>query len=230
MTASGGQDDGIPEDLAPRRRRMLDNDLAGRGIVDEAVLAAMGRVRREEFVPPSIRVNAYDDTPLRIGSGQTISQPYVVAFMSQALRVAPGMKVLEIGTGSGYQTAVLVELGAEVYTVERHDDLSLAAERVLDRLGYGGGVSMCTDDGTLGWPEEAPFDRIIVTAAGPAIPPSLADQLAEGGLLLMPVGKYRGDQRLMLAEKRNGRLAESPLLDVRFVPLVGEEGFGGSDI
>ncbi len=208
------------------RERMVARDLAGRDIADAAVLAALARVPREAFVPPPLRANAYDDTPLRIGAGQTISQPYVVAFMSQALRVERGMKVLEIGTGSGYQTAVLVELGAEVYTVERHDALSLAAERVLDSLGYGETVSMLTGDGTLGWPEAAPFDRILVTAAGPAIPPSLAAQLAEGGLLLMPVGEHRGAQRLVLAEKRNGILAETPLLDVRFVPLLGVEGFG----
>jgi protein-L-isoaspartate(D-aspartate) O-methyltransferase len=219
----------IPEELAPRRQRMLDCDLAGRDITSAAVLAAMGRVRREEFLPASLRVHAYDDTPLRIGSGQTISQPYVVAFMSQALRVEPDMKVLEIGTGSGYQTAVLVELGAEVFTIERHDELSLAAESVLDRLGYGGRVTLLTEDGTLGWPEEAPFDRILVTAAGPAVPQSLAEQLREGGLLVMPVGDYREDQHLLLVEKWDGRLVETPLLDVRFVPLVGREGFGGNE-
>ncbi len=162
-------DDALREDLAPRRQRMLERDLAGRGITSPAVLAAMAAVRREEFLPPSLRVHAYDDAPLRIGSGQTISQPYVVAFMSQALRVEPGMKVLEIGTGSGYQTAVLVELGAEVFTVERHDELSLAAERVLDRLGYGGRVTLLTDDGTLGWPEEAP--RYARLAGGGALRP-----------------------------------------------------------
>lgn len=219
--------EGIPEDLAPRRRRMLEQDLAGRGITSPAVLGAMARVRREAFVPAPLRVHAYDDAPLRIGSGQTISQPYVVAFMSQALRVEPGMRVLEIGTGSGYQTAVLAELGAEVFTVERHDDLSLAAERVLDSLGYGDRVSLLTDDGTLGWPEEAPFDRVLVTAAGPGVPPSLADQLREGGILVMPVGECRGEQQLVLAEKWEGRLSETPLLPVRFVPLVGREGFAG---
>lgn len=221
--------DALREDLAPRRQRMLERDLAGRDISSPAVLAAMAAVRREEFLPPSLRVHAYDDAPLRIGSGQTISQPYVVAFMSQALRVEPGMKVLEIGTGSGYQTAVLVELGAEVFTVERHDELSLAAERVLDRLGYGARVTLLTDDGTLGWPEEAPFDRVVVTAAGPSVPPPLREQLREGGLLLMPVGDYRGDQRLTLVEKWQREFVETVLLDVRFVPLVGREGFGGKE-
>ena len=223
--ASEGSDDDIAEELRPRRAKMLESDLAGRDIVDPAVLAAMGRVRREEFVPPPLRIHAYDDSPLRIGCGQTISQPYVVAFMTQALAVKPGAKILEIGTGSGYQTAVLAEMGAEVFTIERHDDLSLAAERVLDRLGYGEQVHMTTDDGTLGWPEAAPFDRIIVTAAGPKIPAALIEQLAEGGRMLIPVGEHRAGQSLILAEKHDGVLSEKALLDVLFVPLVGDDGF-----
>ena len=133
--ASGGERR-VPEELADRRRRMLESDLAGRGISDAGVLAAMASVPRHEFVPGSLRIHAYDDSPLRIGCGQTISQPYIVAFMTQALRLKPGLKALEVGTGSGYQTAVLAEMGAEVYTMERHENLSLAAEAVLDRLGY----------------------------------------------------------------------------------------------
>lgn len=219
-------DDPLPEELAPRRRQMLDRDLAGRGLSDPAVLGAMGRVRRDLFVPPSLRIHSYDDTPLSIGSGQTISQPYVVAFMTEALGVRPKMKVLEIGTGSGYQTAVLVEMGAEVFTIERHEGLSLAAERVLDGLGYGDRVTMRVDDGTLGWEEEAPFDRIIVTAAGPRMPAVLVNQLAERGRILAPVGGERSDQRLVLGEKTGGRLVEKNLLDVRFVPLIGKDGFG----
>jgi protein-L-isoaspartate(D-aspartate) O-methyltransferase len=140
------------------------------------------------------------------------------------------MRVLEIGTGSGYQTAVLVEMGAEVFTVERHDELSLAAERALDRLGYGERVTLLTDDGTLGWPEEAPFDRIIVTAAGPAVPPALTEQLREGGRLVIPIGDYRDDQKLTLVEKMDGELSATPLLDVRFVPLVGRGGFPGKNV
>ena len=216
----------MPEELAERRGRMLEADLAGRDIHDPAVLAAMAAVRREAFVPSSLRIHAYDDTPLRIGCGQTISQPYVVAFMTQALDARPGMRVLEIGTGSGYQTAVLAAMGLEVFTIERHEDLSYAAEEALDSLGYGERVTMRVDDGTLGWPEEAPFDRILVTAAGPRIPESLAGQLAEGGVMVIPVGEYREGQRLVVAEKRAGVLATRNALDVRFVPLVGREGFG----
>lgn len=224
--AAAGDDAPLPpEELAERRRRMLERDLAGRDIVDPAVLAAMARVAREEFVPPPLRIHAYDDSPLRIGCGQTISQPYVVAFMTQALRLSPGMRVLEIGTGSGYQTAVLAAMGAEVWTIERHEDLSLAAEAVLDRLGFGERVTMRVDDGTLGWPEDAPFARILVTAAGPRVPRALAEQLADGGLLLMPVGEARGEQQLILAEKRSGTLIRQSVLDVRFVPLLGREGF-----
>ncbi len=218
-------DPGPPEELAARRGRMLGRDLAGRDIADPRVLEAMGRVAREEFVPQSLRIHAYEDGPLRIGCGQTISQPYVVAFMTQALEVAPGMRVLEIGTGSGYQAAVLAEMGAEVFTIERHEDLSLAAEAAIDRAGYGERITMRVDDGTLGWPEEAPFDRILVTAAGPRIPPALADQLAEGGRLVMPVGTLREVQSLLLAEKRGGLLETRAILEVTFVPLIGRDGF-----
>lgn len=226
MAETGAPDDfAVPEELAERRRRMLERDLAERGIDDAGVLDAMARVPRHEFLPPPLRIHAYDDGPLRIGCGQTISQPYVVAFMTQALRVEPGMRVLEIGTGSGYQTAVLARLGAEVFTVERHEDLSLAAEAVLDRLGFGDRVAMRVDDGTLGWPEEAPFDRIVVTASGPRIPPALWEQLADDGRMVIPVGGHRESQRLVLAVKRGGARAERTLLDVVFVPLVGEEGW-----
>lgn len=216
----------IPEELAERRKRMVEMDLAGRDIVDPRVIAAMAAVPRDSFVPTSLRIHAYDDGPLSIGCGQTISQPYVVAFMTQALRVEPGMRILEIGTGSGYQTAILVAMGAEVFTVERHEDLSLAAEAVLDRLGYGDKICMRVDDGTLGWPEEAPFDRIIVTAAGPHIPSPLTDQLVEDGIMVIPVGGHRGGQQLLRVEKSHGMIASKVILDVRFVPLIGKEGFG----
>lgn len=221
---SGGTN-GIPEELTDRRRCMLERDLGGRDIDDARVLAAMAAVPRHEFLPPPLRIHAYDDGPLRIGCGQTISQPYVVAFMTQALAVEPGMRVLEIGTGSGYQTAVLAELGAEVFTVERHEELSLAAESVLDRLGYGERVSMLVDDGTLGWPEQAPFERVIVTAAGPRIPAAYWEQLLDGGRIVMPVGGHRESQRLILGVKRGDVRSEETLLDVSFVPLVGKEGF-----
>ncbi len=219
-------DPDIPEELAEKRRRMLDHDLAGRDITDPEVLRAMAAVPRHEFVSPMLRSASYDDNPLRIGGGQTISQPYVVAFMTQALEVQSGMKVLEIGTGSGYQAAVLAEIGADVYTIERNEDLSDAAEAVIDKLGYGELITMRVDDGTLGWPEEAPFDRIIVTAAGPKIPPGLADQLAEGGRMIIPVGGERDSQKLYLLEKHTNQLSKREILDVLFVPLIGKDGFG----
>lgn len=218
--------DPLPEELLPRLKKMLTRDLADRGITDSSVLSAMKTVRRDYFVPASLRIHAYDDTPLAIGSGQTISQPYVVAFMTETLKVAAGMKVLEIGTGSGYQTAVLAQMGAEVFTIERHEDLSLAAEKVLDELGYGDQVVMRVDDGTLGWEEEAPFDRIIVTAAGPRIPEALTKQLAEGGRMILPVGGERDGQNLVVAEKKEGRVCQKNVLSVRFVPLIGRDGFG----
>lgn len=221
-------DPDIPEELAEKRRRMLEHDLAGRDISDPEVLRAMAAVPRHEFVSPMLRYASYDDNPLRIGGGQTISQPYVVAFMTQALDIHPGMKVLEIGTGSGYQAAVLAELGADVYTVERNEDLSDTAEAVIDKLGYGEQITMRVDDGTLGWPEEAPFDRIIVTAAGPKIPADMTDQLADGGRMIIPVGGERDDQKLYLIEKRDNQLSKKAILDVLFVPLIGKEGFGGS--
>ena len=216
----------IPEDLAEKRARMLARDLAGRDIDDQEVLEAMGLVPRHEFVSPMLRHAAYDDSPLRIGGGQTISQPYIVAFMTQSLKVKPGMKVLEIGTGSGYQAAVLAAMKAEVFTIERHEDLSDAAEAVLDRIGLGDRITLRVDDGTLGWPEDAPFDRILVTAAGPKIPEPLFRQLAEGGRLIMPVGGERDNQQLLVVEKRDGLAMENAVLDVVFVPLIGKEGFG----
>jgi protein-L-isoaspartate(D-aspartate) O-methyltransferase len=218
--------DTLPEELLPRRRLMIERDLAGRDIRSPAVLDAMERVRRDAFVPFSLRIHAYDDTPLRIGCGQTISQPYVVAFMTQSLGVGPGDRVLEIGTGSGYQAAVLAEMGAEVFTIERHEELSLAAEAVLDAQGYGDRVTLRVDDGTLGWPEEAPFDRIVVTAAGPRVPAALTEQLGEGGVMLIPVGESRDCQRLLRVEKHGGVIREEEMLHVAFVPLVGRDGFG----
>ncbi len=224
---SGAADRDVPEELQEKRQRMLDKDLAGRDITDARVLDAMAAVLRHEFVSSMQRSAAYDDVPLRIGCGQTISQPYVVAYMTQLLQVEPGMRVLEIGTGSGYQTVVLAAMGAEVFSVERQEDLSYAAENTLDRLGYGDAIALRVDDGTLGWPEEAPFSRIIVTAAGPKVPETLVAQLEEGGRIVMPVGGERGGQRLIVGDKHNGELTTQPVLNVIFVPLIGEEGFGG---
>jgi protein-L-isoaspartate(D-aspartate) O-methyltransferase len=204
------------------RERMVREQLRHRDIVDPAVLLAMGKVPREEFLPPMERDRAYEDHPLPIECRQTISQPYIVAYMTQILEVNPGMKVLEIGTGSGYQAAILAEIGAAVYSVERHETLSRRAGEALERLGYAA-VRLRLGDGTLGWPEEAPFDRVLVTAAGPAIPESLLAQLAEGGRLVAPVGE--GFQRLEIVDRKEGRLLRRKNLEVIFVKLIGKEGF-----
>ncbi len=174
-----------PMDWTAARTRMVETQLKPRGIRCQRVLDAFLKVPRHKFVPEKLQQDAYRDCPLPIGEGQTISQPYMVASMTEALEVEPGHRVLEIGTGSGYQAAILAELGAEVYTVERIPSLAEQAERRLAELGYR--VHLRVGDGTLGWPEEAPFDRIIVTAGAPSLPPPLADQLAEGGRLAIPI-------------------------------------------
>ena len=179
------------------RARMVAEDLEARGLSDRRVLAAMSVVPRERFVPQSLAASAYDDRPLPIGEGQTISQPYVVALMADAADVGPQDRVLEVGTGSGYAAAVLDELADEVWTVERHGDLVLDASAAL-RDTLHGGVHVRWSDGTLGWPEAAPFDAIVVAAAGERIPVELVDQLADGGRLVMPVGPSDGPQELVL--------------------------------
>lgn len=186
---------------------------------------AMAKVPREVFVPQSCRRLAYSDGPLPIGMGQTISQPYMVAWMAEALELAPGDRVLEVGTGSGYSAAVLGRLGGAVYTVERHASLARGARAVLMRLGYDN-VHVRHGDGSLGWPEHAPFDAIIVSAGGPRVPAALRDQLNPGGRLVMPVGPAVGSQ-LLVRERRapTGDFSREELGSVRFVPLVGEEGF-----
>ena len=190
------------------------------GVADSATLAAMRAVPRHLFVPEDVRATAYGDHPLPIGYGQTISQPYVVAFMTEQVRPRPGMKVLEIGTGSGYQAAVLGEIGCEVYTIEIVEPLATSAATVLARLGYDH-VHVRHGDGYRGWPEEAPFDAVLVTAAAPDIPPALVTQLAPNGRLVMPVGPRDGIQYLMLiAKDAAGETAQRTLLPVRFVPLV----------
>jgi protein-L-isoaspartate(D-aspartate) O-methyltransferase len=203
---------------------MVERQLAARGIHDPRVLAAMGQVRREEFVPPARAGLAYADQPLAIGHGQTISQPYIVAMMAQALRVTSGDRALEIGTGSGYGAAVLAHLAREVYTVERNPELAAEASARLARLGHAN-VRVHCGDGSLGWKEHAPYDVISVTAGGPALPPTLLDQLAIGGRLVMPVGP-EGMQRLVRAT-RTGTVeyAVTDLGGVQFVPLIGAEGW-----
>ena len=197
---------------------MVQQQLKAHGIKDERVLAAMAKVPREEFVPADQRVDAYEDGPLPIGYDQTISQPYIVAFMTEQLRPKPGDRVLEIGSGSGYQAAILAELVTEVYTIEIVEPLAKTAEATLQRLGYKN-VHLKVGDGYKGWPEEAPFDAIIVTCAPDKVPQPLVDQLKDGGRMVIPVGE-RFAQQLYLLEKKNGQLKESVTLPVRFVPML----------
>src|SRR5437016_11258378 len=190
------------------------------GINDARVLSAMAKVPREEFVTQEARVASYEDGPLQIGYGQTISQPYIVAFMTEQLRPKPSDRVLEVGTGSGYQAAILAELVSEVYSIEIVEPLAKNAEAALQRLGYKN-VHVKAGDGYKGWPEHAPFDSIIVTCAPERVPQPLIDQLKEGGRMIIPVGA-KFAQELYLLEKKNGRLEQSAVLPVRFVPMAGE--------
>lgn len=212
-------------DLADARTHMVRSHIAARGVRDPAVLEAMRTVPREAFLPPELEEFAYADAPLPIERGQTISQPYIVALMAAAARIRPGDRVLEVGTGSGYAAAVLGRIAHDVYSIERHEELaSMAAER-LARLGFRN-VSVLHADGTLGWPEHAPYDAIVVAAGGPEVPPALLDQLAPGGRLVIPVGEGRGLQRLLRVTRgADGRVHEEELGDVRFVPLIGEQGW-----
>ncbi len=207
-------------DLASERQRMVQEQLMSRGVRDERVLAAMNKVPREEFVPQDSRAASYTDQPLPIGYGQTISQPYIVAFMTEQLRPKPSDRVLEVGTGSGYQAAILAELVAEVYSVEIVEPLAKNAEATLQRLGCKN-VHVKIGDGYKGWPETAPFDAIIVTCAPDKVPQPLIDQLKDGGRMVIPVGD-RFAQELYLLEKKNGQLKQSATLPVRFVPMAGE--------
>ena len=202
---------------------MVDEQLAGRGIADGRVLEAMGRVPRELFVSDRDRRKAYRDMPLRIGFGQTISQPYMVAVICQAAEVREGDRVLDIGTGSGYQAAVLAELGAQVYTVERIPDLAARARERLAEAGYEG-VAVHVGDGSLGLPEQGPYDAIVVAAAAPAMPESLYEELRERGRLVVPVGGQEG-QRLEVIVRSPEGPAVARSVPCRFVPLVGAEGF-----
>jgi protein-L-isoaspartate(D-aspartate) O-methyltransferase len=204
---------------------MVDRQIMGRGVQDPAVLATMRRVRREAFVPRHLARRAYADQPLPIGGGQTISQPYIVATMTESLRLQPGDRVLEIGTGSGYGAAVLAEIAAEVYTVERLAGLAEGARCRLGELGYTN-VHVRHGDGSLGWPEHAPYDAIVVTAGGPDVPPSLLKQLAMGGRLVMPVGPSPLAQQLVRVVRTEETTYEREELgSVAFVPLIGAEGW-----
>jgi protein-L-isoaspartate(D-aspartate) O-methyltransferase len=200
---------------------MVRSQLEGRGIRDGRVLAAFRKVDRALFVPPHLWASAYEDGPLPIGEGQTISQPYMVAIMTERLDLGGGERVLEIGAGSGYQTAILAELAAEVFAVEIHPALAEGAQTVLARLGYTN-VHMKVGDGRRGWPEEAPFDRVLCAAAAEEVPGAWLEQLADPGVLITPVGGWEG-QVLRRIEKRRGRTATSEFCPCRFVPLVGND-------
>jgi len=206
------------------RERMVREQIQARGITDKVVLNAMRTLPRHLFVEEALAYKAYSDSPLPIGEGQTISQPYIVALMSERLEVEQGMKVLEVGTGSGYQAAVLAQMGAEVFTVERIKKLFHSArKRFMDMRMFS--VKLKLDDGTMGWPEEAPYDRIIVTAGGPEIPMPLVDQLGDGGRMLIPVGGAKRTQELILIEKHGEEVIKTNLGAVAFVDLVGSHGW-----
>src|SRR5947208_13221097 len=221
IAAAGcGQNAPSVSDFAAQRQQMVQRQLVARGINEQRVLGAMTKVPREAFVPPESRAASYEDGPLPIGYGQTISQPYIVAFMTEQLRPKPNDRVLEIGTGSGYQAAILAELVSEIYSVEIVEPLAKNAEATLQRLGYKN-VHVKIGNGYKGWPEHAPFDAIIVTCAPDKVPQPLTDQLKDGGRMVIPVGE-RFAQQLYLLEKKNGQLRESVTLPVRFVPMLRE--------
>ncbi|MBW1971623.1 MAG: protein-L-isoaspartate(D-aspartate) O-methyltransferase [Deltaproteobacteria bacterium] len=203
------------------RHKMIEKDIKARGINNPRVLAAMEKVPRHLFVPKNMMKHAYEDRPLPIGHGQTISQPYIVALMTQLLDVKPGEKVLEIGTGSGYQAAVLAELTDKVYTIEILEPLAKEAEKRLNKLGYDN-VKVKVGDGFFGWKEYAPFDAIIITCAAPKVPPKLVEQLKDGGRILLPLGENLFYQNLTLVTKKNGKLKYKYLSGVVFVPMTGK--------
>jgi len=209
--------------FAAARRRMVEEQLAGpgRGLTNQRVLSVMGKVPRHEFVPAEVRAHAYHDRPLPIGHGQTISQPFIVAFMTEQLEPKPADKVLEIGTGSGYQAAVLAELAGHVYTIEIIEPLAHRAQADLKRLGYTN-VLVRAGDGYKGWPEAAPFDAVIVTCAPDHVPQPLVDQLKEGGRMIIPVGP-QGEQELFIMQKKGAKVEKRSVLPVRFVPMTGRK-------
>jgi protein-L-isoaspartate(D-aspartate) O-methyltransferase len=231
LGACGAESPGPGDDMYAQPRTQMLREIAddtrdtrsyfGKDSLAPEVMAAMARVPRHEFVPPDLRHRAYDNRPLPIGLGQTISQPYIVALMTDLLELGPGARVLEVGTGSGYQAAVLAELVGHVYTIEIVPALGEGARRTLERLGYRN-VTVRVGDGYLGWPEQAPFDGIIVTAAPEAVPPPLIDQLKPGGRLVIPVGEAWTGQSLMVIHKQaDGTLSRKHVLPVAFVPLTG---------
>ena len=213
-------------DFGQRRLDMVEREIRQRGVVDPRVLDAMRSVPRERFVPADAASSAYDDSPLSIGFGQTISQPYIVAYMSEALAVQPGHTVLEIGTGSGYQAAVLGRLARQVYTIEIVPELARRASATLRELGIGN-VQVREGDGYAGWPERAPFDRIMVTAAPDQIPKPLIEQLAPGGRLVIPVGAQGREQWMTIVDRTGAGTVEKRTIPVQFVPFTRGQGAGG---
>jgi len=209
------------DEQAQRRRQMIEDQIVARGVADPRVLAALHVVPRHELVPPALLGRAYDDMPLPVGHEQTISQPYIVAVMTELAAITPTARILEIGTGSGYQCAVLCTLAAEVYSVEIVEPLAREAAAALARLGHRPHLRI--GDGWAGWPEAAPFDAILVTAAPPHVPPALIEQLAVGGRLVIPVGV--GDQELRLITRGETRLNVERIFPVRFVPMTGPARF-----
>ncbi len=219
MSAIGADGQGSSADPNRAREEMVAGQIVARGVSDAQTLAALRSVPRHLFVPEAVAAQGYDDHPLPIGHGQTISQPYIVAFMTQALALRGGERVLEVGTGCGYQAAVLAEIAAQVYTIEIVKPLAEEAAARLTRLGHAN-VQARAGDGALGWPEAAPFDAIMVTAAAPRIPPALGQQLREGGRLILPLGD--DVQELVIVTRRGERFEERRLLPVRFVPMMGK--------
>jgi protein-L-isoaspartate(D-aspartate) O-methyltransferase len=212
-------------DLARARADMVEHQIARRGVRDKRVLKAMARIPREAFVLPGWEDEAYEDQPLPIAERQTISQPYIVAYMIEAAGLRPGDRALEIGTGSGYAAAVMAAIAARVYTIDRHPGLAETARRRLQELGFDN-IEVRVGDGTLGWPEAQPFDAIIVTAGGPKVPGDLREQLAIGGRLVIPVGESLHRQRLVRVVREGpADYREEDLADVAFVPLIGEAGW-----
>jgi len=201
---------------------MVAEQIRARGVADRRVLEAMEKVPREIFVPEGARAEAFEDRPVPIGHGVTISQPYIVGYMTEALKVEASHRVLEIGTGCGYQTALLAELAARVYSIEVIPELAARARATLEGLGYTN-VVIRTGDGHQGWPEEAPFDRILGAAAATEVPSDLVDQLADGGIMVLPIERPLGWQELQVLRKRDGRMSTESTLPVRFVPMIRSE-------
>jgi len=211
------------DDYKAKRKKMVETQLIRRGITDQSTLESMVKVPRHRFVPPKIVNYAYNDSPLQIGYGQTISQPYIVAFMTEILQLDKNSIVLEVGTGSGYQAAVLAEIVDSVYTIEIIKELGIAADKRLKNLGYKN-ITVKLADGYYGWQDHKPFDAIIVTAAAEYIPPPLIKQLKEGGKMIIPVGSPFLTQQLLLVEKKNGKTRTTNLMFVRFVPFTRKDG------